>query len=98
MENLYRSKPEGSYDLKDMRAKGFGSRLTVKRKVERGELPRPFKMGNAQNSQWFWKICPVLHFVDKSLFDKHIRMVNPTQTYKTLHQPDKDHAQSCKAL
>ena len=54
METLYRSKPEGSYDLKDMRAKGFGSRLTVMRRVERGELQQPFKMGNAQNSQYFW--------------------------------------------
>ena len=41
-------------DINDLQDMGIGSRSTILRRVERGELPQPIKFGSAHNSKYFW--------------------------------------------
>lgn len=42
------------FDLNQLQRRGWGSRMTIYRRVERGELPEPIKFGDAHNSKCFW--------------------------------------------
>ena len=41
-------------DINQLQERGWGSRMTIYRRVERGELPTPVTFGDAHNSKKFW--------------------------------------------
>ena len=47
-------KKDDLLDLNQLKERGWGSRLTIWRRVDRGELPQPFSFGNAHNSKKYW--------------------------------------------
>ena len=47
-------KKDNVLDLNQLQERGWGSRLTIWRRVERGELPKPFAYGKAHNSKKYW--------------------------------------------
>lgn len=41
-------------DINQLMQRGWGSRMTIYRRVARGELPNPVTFGDAHNSKKFW--------------------------------------------
>lgn len=41
-------------DINQLQKRGWGSRMTIFRRVARGELPNPITFGDAHNSKKFW--------------------------------------------
>ena len=41
-------------DINQLQKRGWGSRMTIFRRVARGELPTPVTFGDAHNSKKFW--------------------------------------------
>ena len=63
-------------DLNAMQELGIGSRSTIFRRVERGEIPEPIKFGNAHNSKYYWREDEVKHYLAKIGYIKEVGVLN----------------------
>ena len=47
-------KKDNVLSISQLQERGWGSRLTIFRRVDRGELPKPFSYGKSHNSKKYW--------------------------------------------
>ena len=95
-------KKEELLEIKDLEARGWGSRLTIFRRIDRGELPEPFTFGKAHNSKKYWNKAEIdkleLELGINSFFFVDKENTNSLKTYEEVEEVKEESQSDLMAL